>query len=301
MQSVAWGRLSLNAAPFDHPPSSAPILVSGYSLNCNHRDGFVRMRGHLVSRTVGSWNPTLYAPAGTEGLPVRGLHSRPPGRVSDSTCPRSVDRGCLGRRAGDHEAERIAFSGTRPPGADSSPDGIPSRHPGWRGIHGGNPTAGPCRSPAGAAAPPCARSWATSDAMQLAIGPGPASSDAGWGRASDGDPQDPSWKKTHHHTIAGVLRTGVRTGSGPTTTNPCGDFVPPPPEHVRHLLRGPVRGPSARALPLRQAALVPPAVRDHSFPSTNCKRRTGRASSNLVLRRRGIGRPAYVPISVVAC
>jgi Fic family protein len=99
--------------------------------------------------------------------------------------------------------------------------------------------------------------------------------------------------------LAGQLRTR-QNWIGGNDYNPCGaDFVPPPPEEMDALLVDLCDAVNHSALPpLVQAALVHAQFETiHPFDDGNG--RTGRALTQVVLRRRGLA-PVYVPpISVV--
>jgi Fic family protein len=252
------------------------------------------MRGHLVSRTW-QWNPTLYAPARYRRAcryeafipdPLAGdrfdLSSSVIGVVSDaeqaivrlnaSPSPALAPLARLLLRTESIASSRV------------------------EGIQVGIRQLARAES-AGAAAPTVREVLGNIDAMQLAIDQA-ASSDA-VGVEHLTAIHRTLLEKTHHHTIAGVLRTG-QNWIGGNDHNPCGaDFVPPPPEHVRPLLEDLCEALADETLPpLVQAALVHAQFETiHPFDDGNG--RTGRALIHLVLRRRGIADRYVPPISVV--
>ncbi|MBK5224306.1 MAG: Fic family protein [Acidimicrobiia bacterium] len=100
--------------------------------------------------------------------------------------------------------------------------------------------------------------------------------------------------------IAGEIRT-VQNWIGGNDHNPCGaTFVPPPPEHVATLLQDLCTAINDdRWPPVIQAAIVH-AQFETIHPFVDGNGRTGRALVHVVLRRRGITPPLFVPpISVV--
>lgn len=106
-------------------------------------------------------------------------------------------------------------------------------------------------------------------------------------------------KDAPHNYIAGKVRT-VQNWIGGNDYNPCGsDYVPPPPENVAELLDDLCDAVNTEAIsPLIQAALVHAQFETiHPFDDGNG--RTGRALTQIVLKRRGLA-PSYVPpISVM--
>lgn len=94
--------------------------------------------------------------------------------------------------------------------------------------------------------------------------------------------------------VAGKVRTDQNWVGGNDYT-PCGaDFVPPPPEHVRGLLKDLCRAVNGDTHPpLVQAALVH-AQFESIHPFADGNGRTGRALIHIVLKRRRVA-PSYVP------
>lgn len=106
-------------------------------------------------------------------------------------------------------------------------------------------------------------------------------------------------KDAPHNHIAGKVRT-VQNWIGGNDYNPCGsDYVPPPPENVAELLEDLCDAVNREAIsPLVQAALVHAQFETiHPFDDGNG--RTGRALTQIVLKRRGVASSYVPPISVV--
>ena len=99
--------------------------------------------------------------------------------------------------------------------------------------------------------------------------------------------------------IAGMVRE-AQNWIGGNDYNPCGaDFVPPPPEHVRPLLRDLCLAIADESLPpIIQAAMVHAQFETiHPFDDGNG--RVGRALIHVVLRRRGVAVEYVPPVSVI--
>lgn len=99
--------------------------------------------------------------------------------------------------------------------------------------------------------------------------------------------------------IAGQLRH-TQNWIGGNDYNPCGaSFVPPPPENVLPLLDDLVAFTNSDRLPPVIQAALAHAQFEAIHPFLDGNGRTGRALTQIVLRRRGTGRSYVPPISVV--
>lgn len=97
----------------------------------------------------------------------------------------------------------------------------------------------------------------------------------------------------------GVLRR-VQNWIGGSFHSPCfADFVPPPPEAVPELLEDLWAFCNEDTLPALAQAAVAHARFETIHPFVDGNGRTGRALIHMVLRRRGFGRRALPPVSVI--
>ena len=97
----------------------------------------------------------------------------------------------------------------------------------------------------------------------------------------------------------GVLRR-VQNWTGGSFHSPClADFVPPPPEAVPELLEDLWAFCNEDTLPAIAQAAVAHARFETIHPFVDGNGRTGRALVHMVLRRRGFGRRALPPVSVI--
>jgi Fic family protein len=104
-----------------------------------------------------------------------------------------------------------------------------------------------------------------------------------------------TWLDKH----AGNLRT-EQNWIGGSSHNPCSAaFVPPPPEHIEHLLEDLCAFCNEDSLPAVAQAAIAHAQFETIHPFVDGNGRTGRALIHLVLRRRGLARRVLVPVSLI--
>jgi Fic family protein len=104
-----------------------------------------------------------------------------------------------------------------------------------------------------------------------------------------------TWLDRH----AGKLRT-EQNWIGGSSHNPCSAaFVPPPPEHIEHLLEDLCAFCNEDSLPAVAQAAIAHAQFETIHPFVDGNGRTGRALIHLVLRRRGLARRVLVPVSLI--
>ncbi len=256
------------------------------------------MRGRLVRRTWEA-NPTLYAPARYRRAcsyeafipdPVAGLEPSLPGEVAGVVSEAEKAIADLNRRADVGLAPLARLLLRTESIASSKVEGLQADARTLARAEANQDTGRPIGTET-------AEILGSIDAMQLAIEH--ASAAQAIAVSDMVEVHGTLMARAPNRDIAGRIRDS-QNWIGGNDYNPCGaDFVPPPPEEVETLLEDLAAFCSAETLPpLVQAALAH-AQFETIHPFADGNGRTGRALTQVILRRRGLAPDFVPPVSVI--
>jgi Fic family protein len=256
------------------------------------------MRGKLVHRTW-EWNPALYAPAryrracGYDAFipdPLVGLAPTLPGEVAGAVSEAEKAIADLNGKAGPELAPLARLLLRTESIASSKVEGLQVDARTLARAEANQDTGRQV-------GPEAAEVLANIDAMQLAIEQ--ASAAQGITVRSMVAVHSALMAHAPNRDIAGRVRD-TQNWIGGNDYNPCGAaFVPPPPERVGRLLDDLATFCNGDGLPpLVQAALAH-AQFETIHPFADGNGRTGRALTQVILRRRGLAPDFVPPVSVV--